>query len=296
MKIVAAPHEFGFDDGSTTGLEIILYGHADRSDRSGVGAHIPDVIRRLKLRPANRAWDFLSLALAVQATDASVTRSDSPDGWTRQLDLTVSVIDPDFWNQQSGLINGLFQFLTTDIWNIRFQIGGIQPAPPAKPSYPTQDCVSLLSGDLTVSWAQSIYLVAKKRFHIWSVRCQTATRLTRNILPQLSDSIIYNLIMLRPRRCKPNARSGRDQSCFLLTPFYSRLPFSGTSRGNLFLSLYVKTASFRSTPRSHRCAWAALVHAQRIQHTFMESKSFLTMRKLRSKSPIHISSKPKVRC
>ena len=148
MKIVAAPHEFGFDDGSTTGLEIILYGHADRSDRSGVGAHIPDVIRRLKLRPANRAWDFLSLALAVQATDASVTRSDSPDGWTRQLDLTVSVIDPDFWNQQSGLINGLFQFLTTDIWNIRFQIGGIQPAPPAKPSYPTQDCVSLLSGGL----------------------------------------------------------------------------------------------------------------------------------------------------
>lgn len=170
MKIVAAPLDFGFDEHPRADLEIILYSHADQADRSGIGIHIPEVFKRLKFRPVNRAWDFLSLALAIQATDASVSRGNSPDGWTRQLDLTVSVMDPDFWNQNADLINDTFRFLTTDIWNIRFQAGGIKPATSKKPNYPLEDSVSLLSGgldslvgaiDLSVRDKRKPYLVSQ---------------------------------------------------------------------------------------------------------------------------------------
>ncbi len=149
MRIAAAPLDFGFDDGTAAAdLEIVLYGHADVPQRAGIGSQIPDVIRRRKWRPTYRAWDFLSIALAVQAVDVSVTRDGSPDGWTRQLDLAISVIDPDFWSTQASRINGLLRFLTTDIWNISFQQGGLKPPPPKKVNYPQQDCVSLLSGGL----------------------------------------------------------------------------------------------------------------------------------------------------
>lgn len=150
-KIVAAPLDFGFDDGAgAADLEVILYGHADVPGRAGIGSRIPDIIRRRKWRPNNRAWDFLSIALAVQAVDVSVSRAGSPDGWTRQLDLKISVIDPAFWTTQVGRINNVLRFLTTDIWNVSFQPGGLQPPPPPAKQvvYPQQDCVSLLSGGL----------------------------------------------------------------------------------------------------------------------------------------------------
>src|SRR4051812_44968113 len=104
MKLAAAPLAHGFDTGATAAdLEVVLYGHADTADRAGIGSQIPDIIRRRKWRPTNRAWDFLSIALAVEAADVSVARGQSPDGWTRELDLTISVIDPDFWNTQAPL-------------------------------------------------------------------------------------------------------------------------------------------------------------------------------------------------
>jgi hypothetical protein len=170
MKVVAAPLDFGFDDDPTVELEVVLYNRADRADRAGIGVHIPEVFRRLKLRPTNRAWDFLSLALAVQAVDVTASRDKSPDGWTRQLDLAVSVIDPDFWNGQTDLINRTLRFLTTDIWRVKFQSGGLKPPQPKKPNFPTEDCVSLLSGgldsligaiDLTARDKKKPYLVSQ---------------------------------------------------------------------------------------------------------------------------------------
>ena len=52
-------------------------------------------------------------------------RDDSPDGWTRQLELEVAVSDPAFWTAQSDLLNDMLRFLTTDIWNVSFMEGGV---------------------------------------------------------------------------------------------------------------------------------------------------------------------------
>lgn len=146
MKLVCAPLAHGFGAGASGGLEIVLFGYADRENRGEVGASIRDAIRRCKLQPAARAWDLMSLALSVVAADIGVRRNESPDGWTRELDLHIVVNDSVFWNSQKSLIEKQLRFLTTDLWQCNFSDGGLLPAPPRSPTMPAEDCVALLSG------------------------------------------------------------------------------------------------------------------------------------------------------
>ena len=147
MKIVCAPSDFDF--AATHGdVEVILYGRADAPTRGSAGEAVRDMIHRYKLHPAARAWDFLSIALAVIATDLSGHRNRSPDGWTRDFDVHVAVSDPTFWRSQIGPIETLLRFLTTDRWRLHFMDSGILPAPPKDLVTPEEDSVVLLSGGL----------------------------------------------------------------------------------------------------------------------------------------------------
>lgn len=148
MKLICAPLDYDFGQADPADLEVVLYGRADRKDRGGIGGSIRRAIVRKKLKPSARAWDFLSIALAVIAADTGVRRSNSPDGWTRQLDLRVAVNEPKFWNSNISLLNDALRFLTTDIWEVKCLESGVQPLPPKAPAMPQEDCVALLSGGL----------------------------------------------------------------------------------------------------------------------------------------------------
>lgn len=148
MKIVCAPLNVGFDHETLSDLEVVLYSRADQSSRGAVGANIINIIRRAKLQPSVRAWDLLSIALSVIAADTSVLRNQSPDGWTREIDLHIAVSDPEFWTQKKSIIEKQLRFITTDIWRFTFAAGGMQPMPVSKPVMPMEDCISLLSGGL----------------------------------------------------------------------------------------------------------------------------------------------------
>jgi hypothetical protein len=82
-------------------LEVVLYGHPDSPNRGSAGANIREVFHRLALKPASRAWDLLSIALSIIAADTSVRRNESPDGWTREIELQVAVADSAFWSVHS---------------------------------------------------------------------------------------------------------------------------------------------------------------------------------------------------
>jgi len=148
MKLICAPLDHDFDKAGDSDLEVVLYAQADRKDRGSIGGSVRSAVRRLKLKPARRAWDFLSVALSVIAADTGVSRARSPDGWTRQLDLSIAVADAPFWTSRKELLAKALRFLTTDIWRLQFLEGGIQPAPPKLPTKPGEDCVALLSGGL----------------------------------------------------------------------------------------------------------------------------------------------------
>lgn len=147
MRLLSVP---GQDQSPKTGYDLraVLYGQASLPEDASIGGALLNRIRTAKLAPAPRAWDLLSIALAVIAADTAARRNLSPDGWTRQLDLAVAVSDPVFWSGQASLISKQLAFLTTDIWRLSFIDGGIQPAPPKVPTTPSEDCVSLLSGGL----------------------------------------------------------------------------------------------------------------------------------------------------
>jgi 7-cyano-7-deazaguanine synthase in queuosine biosynthesis len=151
MKLVCAPQHYEFpEDGS---LNVVLYSQAGvpldgQSSRGSAGQAAKAEVIGQRLEAAPRAWDFLSLALSVVTADRAASRSVSPDGWTREFDLTVALADPIFWKEKTSAIEAALKFLTTDRWHLRFVGGGAQPAPPREPVRPDEDCVVLLSGGL----------------------------------------------------------------------------------------------------------------------------------------------------
>lgn len=148
MNVMCASADWDFGAQTAADLEVILYSHANTPKRGAVGASILYAVRRAKLDPDPRAWDLLSIALAVVAADTCVPRGTSPDGWTREIGLTVAVSDVAFWASQRPLLEEQLRFLTTDLWTVAFADGGVRLTPPDKPILPDEDCVSLLSGGM----------------------------------------------------------------------------------------------------------------------------------------------------
>jgi hypothetical protein len=147
MKILCAPKEFDFSQ-TMSDLHVVLYDHAEIASRGSVGAAIKHDIAQRKLNPASRAWDLLSLAMSAVTADLAGHRNKSPDGWTREFDLTIAVIDPVFWNSHAALVSSLLSYLTTDRWAVSFVGGGFMPKPPQNPVRPLEECVALLSGGM----------------------------------------------------------------------------------------------------------------------------------------------------
>ena len=147
MKLIFAPTDFDFRSRPDS-LGVVLYGHVDRPELGSVGASAIEVLRRRRFRPAPRAWDLLSIAMAIVTADLAGHRDRSPDGWTREFDLEIAVAEPVFWTSVAPTLVSLLQFLTTDRWKLRFIDGGLQPAPDREPILPEEDSVLLLSGGL----------------------------------------------------------------------------------------------------------------------------------------------------
>lgn len=147
MKLLCAPNGFKFPSSPDT-LEVVLYGQTNQAARGAVGQSVAVDVRRLNLKPTSRAWDFLSIALSCYCADIAGHRKDSVDGWTREFDVTVAVIDPKFWNRRRHELESTLEFLTTDRWTFTFVEGGYFPVPPKNPDIIEGDCVALLSGGL----------------------------------------------------------------------------------------------------------------------------------------------------
>lgn len=147
MKITCALSDFNFS-GTPSDLDVVLFGNSGIPTRGSAGSALKHAIMQEKVSPAARAWDLLALALAVVSADFAGHRACSPDGWTREFELTVSVVDAPFWNANADTLQQLLAFLSTDRWTLRFIEGGILPQPARTPEYPVEDCVVLLSGGL----------------------------------------------------------------------------------------------------------------------------------------------------
>lgn len=146
MKVVCTPSPRPLDP--EQGVAYSLFVPPGEPGVGRIAAAMPVALRRGGLRPPVNAWDFLAISLSVAAADQACLRSDSPDGWTREIDLQVAVNDPDLWSKQASGIEAALRFLTGDVWRLAFGSGGAPAPEPTKHSRrpPDGDCVCLLSG------------------------------------------------------------------------------------------------------------------------------------------------------
>ncbi|SCL29726.1 7-cyano-7-deazaguanine synthase (queuosine biosynthesis) [Micromonospora nigra] len=73
--------------------------------------------------PPDWAQDLLRIAKAVYLADKLSGRELAPDRWTRTIELSVQVIDPDRWHHAAPTLTALLEILTADRWSIRFHSG-----------------------------------------------------------------------------------------------------------------------------------------------------------------------------
>jgi 7-cyano-7-deazaguanine synthase in queuosine biosynthesis len=146
MKLFCGPDKAAIADASA--LQLVLYGQAASDQQASAGASVRYDMQRAGLLAEPRAWDFLSIALSTMTADAAVLRSSSSDGWTRELNLSIAVHEPDFWAGQASALQNALGFLTTDRWGLEFTGGGFIPDAATSPVLPDEDCIVLVSGGL----------------------------------------------------------------------------------------------------------------------------------------------------
>jgi len=147
MRVVCSPNPNTIDP--TEGVSFSLLNSTGIPGVGRVGANLPSAVLRAGIKAEPKAWDFLAFALAVVAADHGCIRSKSADGWTREIELHVSVVDHSLWQQQATHLESALKFLTGDIWNITFHDGGTRPPRRqrrSRSSRPSGDVVCLLSG------------------------------------------------------------------------------------------------------------------------------------------------------
>jgi len=97
--------------------------------------------------PSIPVWDFILFCFAVYAADVAVLRKGSADGWTRQIELDITLNDPGPWEANRNTAEKMLRVLSGDFWTLRFLPGG--PTPPrGQRQLCDRDCVALLSGGL----------------------------------------------------------------------------------------------------------------------------------------------------
>lgn len=97
--------------------------------------------------------DLFIIGLSVFALDKRISRSLFDDAWTREIEVSIPVLEKNKWDRTCDKWNELLSFLTGDIWKIEFrstsaESGFHKNANRSKIDISGCDCVSLFSGGL----------------------------------------------------------------------------------------------------------------------------------------------------
>jgi hypothetical protein len=145
-KIVCAPETLIPQQLEEDTKYFSMYSNPRRENVGYFGSTLTRDVQRAGLRPSKKIWDFNTIALAVASADNSLTRKNSADGWTRQIDLTVHLCNPNDWEPAKQELAKTLRFLTGDFWSLTFKDNGVTPPRAKRLKRFDYDCVSLLSG------------------------------------------------------------------------------------------------------------------------------------------------------
>lgn len=139
-------------------IHVSLYGGRPlRPGTGSIGGKLRIAVARLGVEIDPKAFDFLSIALAVIAADTFVNReTHSANGWARHLQLEIPLGDPEGWQEVKEDLECALNFLSGDSWTLSFRSGGLRPPigeevqrnRRIRTDLPSADCVCLFSGGL----------------------------------------------------------------------------------------------------------------------------------------------------
>lgn len=155
-KVISIPQSLLPDRHDNSTRLFVQYAARPRRGVGGFAKDLPQKIRRKGFCVDEVTWDFLTIALSVSAADREVLRGQTPDGWTREIDLEIYVCKPQIWNRERVRFERMLRLLTGDFWRLKFSAGGTPP--PTAPTgaqvrrhqetYSNANCIALLSGGM----------------------------------------------------------------------------------------------------------------------------------------------------
>lgn len=147
-KIICCPRECLPERLENEALYCSMFSSSGLDGVGHTALQLPSAVQKSQLSPSVQAWDFAVIASAVAAADKAILRKHSPDGWTREINLDVSLSAPDIWNKKRSDLEKMLRFLTGDFWSLEFSSGGVKPPKVKEPMMGNADCVCLLSGGI----------------------------------------------------------------------------------------------------------------------------------------------------
>ena len=93
-----------------------------RNELSTMYTHIDYTWRQFGVNKINPTYeDLFIIAMSVFSIDKRISRSLFNDNWTRELEVSIPVLEIEKWNKIEEKINRTLSFLTGDIWKIEFR-------------------------------------------------------------------------------------------------------------------------------------------------------------------------------
>jgi 7-cyano-7-deazaguanine synthase in queuosine biosynthesis len=107
---------------------VLIYGARTTVAGAGViGNDLRPRFERLGVPPSRQGMDLVAVAMAVTAADTFVLRNGAADGWRREIEIDLPVVEPDRWNALAPLLTTTLVFLSGDCWSFSFRNGGLPP-------------------------------------------------------------------------------------------------------------------------------------------------------------------------
>lgn len=108
-------------------IPVLLYGaHTSVPGAGLIGNDLRDRFERLAVPPSSQAMDLVAVAMAVTAADTFVLREAAADGWRREIEIDVPVVEPDRWTALVPILAPALGFLSGDTWSFNFRGGGLR--------------------------------------------------------------------------------------------------------------------------------------------------------------------------
>lgn len=106
----------------TEDVENYAFFAINRLNKGTIYSNVAEIINRMNIEQLSPIYeDLLVISLSIFAIDKKMPRYKADDAWTRELNVSIPVLEFEKWNSVRDKWNNTLSYLTGDNWNISFR-------------------------------------------------------------------------------------------------------------------------------------------------------------------------------